>query len=92
MPIAINPDDGLGKKIIVWGNGAHIRHSLRKIFSQPVILWIELGDKPKWLPLNFGYHDVMRTTPLIKIFTVAVDMSVEKRGSGGNIKREFVDS
>ena len=27
----------------------------------PVILWIELGGKPKWLPLNFGYHDVMRT-------------------------------
>ena len=22
-----------------------------------VILWIELGGKPKWLPLNFGYHD-----------------------------------
>ena len=30
----------------------------------PVILWISLGGKPKWLPLDFGYHDVMRTTPL----------------------------
>ena len=29
----------------------------------PVILWIELDGKPKWLPLNFGYHDVMRTCP-----------------------------
>ena len=32
--------------------------------SSPVILWIELSDKPKWLPLNFGYHDVMRTGPI----------------------------
>ena len=30
----------------------------------PFILWIELGDKPKWLPLNFGYHDEMRTGPI----------------------------
>ena len=30
----------------------------------PVVLWIELDGKPKWLPLNFGYHDVMRTTLL----------------------------
>ena len=30
----------------------------------PVILWIELGGKPKWLPLNFGYHDVMCTAPI----------------------------
>ena len=30
----------------------------------PVILWIELGGKPKWLPLNFGYHDVMCTGPI----------------------------
>ena len=33
----------------------------------PVILWIELGGKSKWLPLNFGYHDVMRTGPIIAI-------------------------
>ena len=31
--------------------------------SNPVILWIELGGRPKWLPLNFGYHDVMHTAP-----------------------------
>ena len=29
----------------------------------PVILWIEQGGKPKWLPLNFGYHDTMRAAP-----------------------------
>ena len=29
-----------------------------------VILWISLGGKPKWLPLKFGYHDVMRTSPI----------------------------
>ena len=28
----------------------------------PVILWVELGGKPKWLPLNFEYHDVMCTS------------------------------
>ena len=32
--------------------------------GSPVILWISLGGKPKWLPLNFGYHDVMRTSPM----------------------------
>ena len=26
-----------------------------------VILWMETCGKPKWLPLDFGYHDVMRT-------------------------------
>ena len=33
--------------------------------TQPVILWIELGAKPKWLPLNFRNHDVMRTAPIM---------------------------
>ena len=32
--------------------------------GSPVILWISLGGKPKWLPLKFGYHDVMRTSPI----------------------------
>ena len=27
----------------------------------PVILWMELGGKPKWLPLKFRQHDVMHT-------------------------------
>ena len=31
-----------------------------------VILWMELGGKPKWLPLKFGYHDVMRTSPICR--------------------------
>ena len=29
----------------------------------PVILRIELGGKPKWLPLNFGYHDAGSNLP-----------------------------
>ena len=33
------------------------------LVGSPVILGISLGGKPKWLPLKFGYHDVMRTTP-----------------------------
>ena len=32
--------------------------------SSPVILWIELGGKTKWLPINFGYHNVMRIGPI----------------------------
>ena len=32
--------------------------------GSPVILWILLGGKPKWLRLKFGYHDVMRTSPI----------------------------
>ena len=32
--------------------------------STPVILWIELGGKPKWLPLNFEYHNGMRTSTI----------------------------
>ena len=32
--------------------------------GSPVILWIQLDGKPKWLPLKFGYHDVMRTSPI----------------------------
>ena len=34
--------------------------------GSPVILWISLGGKPKWLPLKFGYHDVMRTIPILQ--------------------------
>ena len=29
-----------------------------------VILWISLGGKPKWIPLKFGYHAVLRTSPI----------------------------
>ena len=45
---------GLCKYVIVhtiWG-------------GSPVILWISLGGKPKWLPLKLGYHDVMHTSPI----------------------------
>ena len=31
----------------------------------PVNFWIELGGKPKWLPLKFGYHDVMCTATIL---------------------------
>ena len=41
-----------------------ICHSIRKIATQPVILWILLGGKPKWLPLNFGFNDVVHMAPL----------------------------
>ena len=38
----------------------------KSVIPSPVILWIELGGKPKWLPSNFGHHDVMRTAPTTK--------------------------
>ena len=31
--------------------------------GSPVIVWISLDGKPKWLPLKLGYDDVMRTSP-----------------------------
>ena len=49
----------------LWGLCANIIiHTI--LPPSPVILWIELGGKPRWLPLNFGYHDVMRTVPIPK--------------------------
>ena len=46
-----------------WGLCAYvIVHT--NLPPSPVILWISPGGKPKWLPLNFGYHDVMRTSPI----------------------------
>ena len=41
-----------------------IRHSVWEFATQPVILWILLGGKPKRLPLNSGFNNVMRTTPI----------------------------
>ena len=53
-----------------WGlkerrmGAVRIRHRIRDFATQPVIFWIPLGGKPKWLPLNFGFNDVMRTAPI----------------------------
>ena len=45
-----------------------IRHSSHHFATgSPVILWIQLGGKPKWLPLKFGYHDVMRTSSIVHL-------------------------
>ena len=55
-----------------------IRHSIREIATQPVILWILLGGKPKWLPLNFGFNDVMRTAPIAFSTTCTKGHVVEK--------------
>ena len=44
-------------------NRACAQTSLFTPFCHPVqsFCGYGLGGKPKWLPLNFGYHDVMRT-------------------------------
>ena len=41
-----------------------------KLPPSPVILWVELGGKPNWLPLNFGYHDVV----VIRSGPISVDL------------------
>ena len=46
-----------------------IRHSWHDFeWLSAVILWVSLGGKPKCFhALKFGYHDVMRTSPMIDI-------------------------
>ena len=51
---------------VQWGLCEYvIVHTI--LVGSPVILYISLGGKPKWLPLKFGYHDVMRTSPILTI-------------------------
>ena len=42
-----------------WGLHVGIRLVHTFLPPSPVILWIGLAGKPKWLPLKFGYHDIM---------------------------------
>ena len=35
-----------------------------KLPPSPLISWTEFGGKLTWLPLNFGYHDLMRKAPI----------------------------
>ena len=54
-----------GPICVQWGLCEYvIVHTI--LGGSPVILWISLGGKPKWLPLIFGYHDVLRTSPIWK--------------------------
>ena len=48
----------------------------------PVIWWIELGGKPKWLPLNSEYHDIMLTSPLYST-RVILELGNGYLGGGG---------
>ena len=49
--------------LVKWGLCEYVMvHTI--LSGSPVILWISLGGKPNWLPLKFGYHDVMRTSPI----------------------------
>ena len=45
-----------------------------------VILWISQGGKPNWLPLNFGYHDVMHTAPILALTGVVLNGSSCRAG------------
>ena len=67
-------DPRLGSPKVEFGNiilfssydhgPVRIRRSSHDLPPSPVIT--ELGGKPKWLPLDFGYHDVMHTGPMYK--------------------------
>ena len=63
-----------------------IHYSIREFVTQPVtvILWILLGGKPKWLLLNFGFNDVMRTAPQ---FHKVASNSVDKLGCPSWLKK-----
>ena len=57
-----------GSRITEWGLCEYvIVHTI--LGGSPVILWISLGGKPKWLPLKF-IHDVMRTSPSHLFFSM----------------------
>ena len=64
----ISLDDSVKTFSIANGACAHTSSfTLHAIFPpSSVILWIKLGEKPKWLPdpLNSAYHDVMHTVPI----------------------------
>ena len=66
----------------IWGRsvkwGLYVYVIVHTIFPpSPVILWIELGGKPKWLPLKCGYHDVMHAAP------ISIMHSLRERQVGG---------
>ena len=54
----------------LWMGPVRIPHSSHFLSPSSVISWIELGGgggrggKSKWIPLNFGYHEVIRTAPI----------------------------
>ena len=56
---------------------------------RPVILWIELGGKPKWLPLNSGYHDVMRTVCIAQMHVGSVWYSGFFSFTSTDVKKEL---
>ena len=62
-----------------------IRQRKREIATQPVILWMLLGGKPKWLPLNFGFNDVMRTAPIGKL-EWRLFIFISREGKWGTLK------
>ena len=56
------------ERVVGWGLCEHIHPDHSSVHTNlppsPVILCKELGGKPTWLLLNFGYHDIMDTGPM----------------------------
>ena len=76
-----------------WGMCEFIKVHIQ-LPPSPIILWIELGGKPKWLPLNFGYHDVMRTgsflgRAVIVTFSLGTVVAQTSRSFRVSIIREY---
>ena len=63
-----SPPPPLQRVLLRWANGALWEYVMVHTIlgGSPAILWISLGGKPKWLPLKFGYYDVIRTSPIFK--------------------------
>ena len=57
-------------------NRACAHASSQHFATQSSLLCTDLGGKPKWLPLNSGYHDVMRTTPIV-FFEVCSEFNLQ---------------
>ena len=55
---------------------------------RPVIPWIELAGKRKWLPLNFGYQDVICTRHVAKI----LERGLHSAGGLGELPRKILNS
>ena len=67
FPVKDNRKWGLCKQVI----------NHMKLPPSPVILWKELDGKPKWLPLNFRYHDMMCTDRISTTENVLISSIIE---------------
>ena len=79
--LRIHSDEVFLKTCPKWGQCEHVMvHTIFGGSPVMIILWISLGGKPKWNPLKFGYHDVMRNSPVEFPYTTLVSMEIMLSG------------